>query len=87
MLEPIMVNDKLPFLKLMNRIYEQSGRKGGLHVSNGTSYAKAMDNFVCWGPVFPEEPSSAHEENERISIKKMMEATGLYAKFLAITTR
>lgn len=86
-LEAIMVNEKLPFLKHMNRIYEESGRKGGFHVANGTSYAKAMDNFVCWGPVFPEEPSSAHEENERLSIPKMMEATRLYSEFLAITSK
>ena len=87
MLEPIMVNEKLPFLKQMNSIYEQSGRKGGFHVANGTSYAKAMENFVCWGPVFPEEPSCAHEENERLSISKMMEATKLYGSFLATTTK
>lgn len=86
-LEPIMVNEKLPFLKQMNRIYEQSGRKGGFHVANGTSYAKAMENFVCWGPVFPEEPSSAHEENEKISITKMIEATIMYGLFLATTTK
>lgn len=86
-LEPIMVNEKLPFLKQMNRIYEQSGRKGGFHVANGTSYAKAMENFVCWGPVFPEEPSPAHEENEKISITKMIEATIMYGLFLATTTK
>lgn len=86
-LEPIMVNEKLPFLKQMNRIYELSGRKGGFHVANGTSYAKAMENFVCWGPVFPEEPSPAHEENEKISITKMIEATVMYGLFLAATTK
>lgn len=87
MLEGIMVNDKLPALVLMNQLYELSGREGGFNVANGTSYAKAMDNFVCWGPVFPEEPSPAHEENEGLSIAKMMEATKLYASFLAVTTR
>lgn len=86
-LEAIMVNEKLPFLKQMNRVYERSGRKGGFHVANGTSYAKAMENFVCWGPVFPEEPSPAHEENERLSIPKMMEATRLYSEFLAVTSK
>lgn len=87
MLEGIKVNEKLPSLTQMNRLYEQSGRKGGFHVANGTSYAKAIENFVCWGPVFPEEPSCAHEENERISILKMLEATKLYAMFLALTTK
>lgn len=86
-LDPLMVNEKLPFLKQMNHIYEQTGRKGGFHVFNGTSYAKAMDNFVCWGPIFPEETNCAHEENERLSIVKMIEATKLYGAFLATTTK
>lgn len=87
MMEGMMVNEELPVLTHMNRLYEKSGRKGGFYVANGTSYAKAMKNFVCWGPVFPEEPSCAHEENERLSIIKMVEATKLYASFLAVTTR
>ena len=51
--------------------------------AQGTSYAKAVDNFVCWGPVFEDEDNSTHKENERITVDAMVLASRVYASYLA----
>lgn len=79
-----MVSEKLPHLKQMKAVYEAYGFTGGFAVASGTSYAKAMPNFVSWGPVFPEDPDCAHQENERLSINTMLIATEMYVDYLRI---
>lgn len=81
--DPIMVSEKLPTFQLMRQIYEAYGCKGGFSLSQGCTYAKAMDNFVCWGPVFPGDPECAHMENEKLMLPGMLTATKMYATYLA----
>jgi len=57
-----------------------------LQFAPGTSYAKSMKNFVSWGPVLPDEPATAHIEDERISINTIMLATKLYAGLISRMT-
>ncbi|MDD2215364.1 MAG: M20/M25/M40 family metallo-hydrolase [Eubacteriales bacterium] len=85
-LEPMRVSRNLPFLKIMNQVYERYGLKGGFQVAAGTSYAKALKNFVSWGPVFLTDPSCAHMENERLSVNTMILAAKLYAMFIGQMT-
>jgi succinyl-diaminopimelate desuccinylase len=51
-------------------------------VASGSSYAKSMERFVSWGPVFPDDPQTAHVEDERLSVDTMLRATKLYAYFI-----
>lgn len=80
---PMMVSKDLPFLKIMNEVYEEYGYEGGYKTTAGTTYAKAMDNFVSWGPIFPWDPKTAHMENECLSIETLLAATKIYSLFIA----
>jgi succinyl-diaminopimelate desuccinylase len=81
--EPLYVSRTNPFFEIMNRAYETvTGLEGGFTLARGTSYAKALPNSVCWGPVFPGEEDSCHRENERISLKSVMQCTEIYSRFL-----
>ncbi|HWQ59031.1 MAG TPA: M20/M25/M40 family metallo-hydrolase, partial [Clostridia bacterium] len=80
---PMMVDPNQPFLRRMLEVYRSFGYPGGFAVAGGSSYAAAMNNCVCFGPVFPREQSCAHMEDERISLKSLMRAGAIYASVLA----
>jgi succinyl-diaminopimelate desuccinylase len=79
---PLMVNEKHAALQLMKSVFEAYGFKNEFKVGCGTSYAKSMQNFVSWGPNFPDTVNCAHMENERISIHSLMAAAKIYTLFL-----
>jgi succinyl-diaminopimelate desuccinylase len=79
---PLMIDEQHPVLQLMKSVYESHGFKNEFKVGFGTSYAKSMDNFVSWGPNFPDTVNCAHMENERISIRSLMTAAKIYTLFL-----
>lgn len=76
------VDEDLPFIKIMSSIHEEYGVAGGIKQAPGTTYAKAINNFVSWGPLFEDEDTTAHMEDERFSVDSMILATKLYAGFL-----
>ena len=81
--DPILVNKNKKFLKLMAESYELiTGEKSNFILANGTSYAKSMNNIVSWGPVFPGEKDTCHQENEKIDIDSLIKATKIYSVFL-----
>ena len=82
-LEPMWVSKEHPFLKTLQEVSEVYGMDSRLQFAPGTSYAKSMKNFVSWGPVLPDEPATAHIEDERLSIDTMMLATKLYAGLIS----
>lgn len=82
-LDAMLVSRELPFLKVMSQVHDEYGVPCSFQVAPGTSYAKAMDRFVSWGPVFQGEPSCAHVEDERLSIDSMLLATKLYSRFIS----
>lgn len=82
-MDAMLINRDLPFLQVMSQIHEEYGVPVGFEVAPGTSYAKSMDRFVSWGPVFQGEPSCAHVEDERLSIDSMLLATKLYSRFIS----
>lgn len=79
---PTMVDPRLPFLQKMLAAYRAHGGEGDFRVAGGSSYAAAMKNCVCFGPVFPGELSSAHREDERIHAESLMRAAYIYAEYL-----
>jgi acetylornithine deacetylase/succinyl-diaminopimelate desuccinylase-like protein len=48
----------------------------------GTTYAKAIPNFVAFGPSFPGEEPTAHRADEHLSLSKIILATEIYAEFI-----
>ncbi len=85
-LEPMWVSKEHPFLKTLKDVSEEYGMDSSLQFAPGTSYAKSMKNFVSWGPVLPQEPATAHIEDERLSIDTMMLATKVYAGLISRMT-
>ena len=81
-MDGIRVDKDQPFLKTMVRVHEEYGVPCEFLAAPGTSYAKAMHRMVSWGPVFPGEPSCAHQENERIGLSAMVLATKMYARYI-----
>jgi succinyl-diaminopimelate desuccinylase len=80
--EPLLVNENHPALRLMKNVYEEYGFSSDFKVGFGTSYAKSMQNFVSWGPNFPDVVNCAHMENEKIGIHSLMSAAKIYTLFL-----
>jgi succinyl-diaminopimelate desuccinylase len=85
-LEPMWVSKEHPFIKILQDVSAEYGMDNRLQYAPGTSYAKSMKNFVSWGPVLPDEPATAHIEDERLSIDTMMLATKLYAGLISRMT-
>jgi succinyl-diaminopimelate desuccinylase len=80
----IVVPSQKPFLQILAQTYEEvSGLPNTFEIAFGTSYAKAMPNFVCWGPLFPGDEDTCHQEGEYISIERLIEATKIYALGIA----
>ena len=66
--------------KLMKVYKEQTGDIDSEPITiGGGTYARAMENAVAFGPLFPGEEEVAHQKNEYISIEDLMKITKIYA--------
>lgn len=45
----------------------------------GATYARAFDNFVCFGMIFPGDKDMCHQVDEYIEIDKLLLSTNIYA--------
>lgn len=69
--------------KLMKVYKEQTGDIDSEPITiGGGTYARAMDNAVAFGPLFPGQEEVAHQKNEYISIEDLMKITKIYAHAL-----
>ena len=57
---------------------EQTGLDSTPHSSGGATYARALDNCVAFGSVFPGSPKTEHQPNEYIIIEDLMRAASIY---------
>jgi len=55
--------------------------------SGGATYARAMDNFVAFGAVFPQQTKTEHQPNEHIDLEEMFKAMHIYAKAIYLLSR
>ncbi len=55
--------------------------------SGGATYARAMDNFVAFGAIFPKQIKTEHQPNEHIELQEMFIAMLIYAKAIYQLTR
>jgi succinyl-diaminopimelate desuccinylase len=49
-------------------------------VIGGGTYARAMDNVVAYGAMFPGDEDLMHQKNECVSIDNLMKMTRIYAE-------
>ena len=53
----------------------------------GATYARAFDNCVAFGPLFPDELLTEHEPNERVVLSNLFLAMKIYAHAVYQLTR
>ncbi len=79
-LPPVYVSREKPFVKAFADAYENmTGLKNEYVLAYGGSYAKAMPNVVSWGPLFPGEEDTCHEENEYITADALIKNCRIFA--------
>lgn len=55
--------------------------------TDGVTYARAMDNCVAFGAIFPDELNTEHQPNERVVLKNLHKAMEIYAQAVYELTR
>ncbi|MEH7108830.1 M20 family metallopeptidase [Bacillus sp. JJ1764] len=55
--------------------------------SGGATYARAMENFVAFGAIFPNQAKTEHQPNEHIDLDLMFNAMEIYARAIYELTR
>ncbi len=80
----VYVRKDRPFLKAFDQAYERvMGESGGYNLEYGGTYAKAIPDVVSWGPIFPGEEDTCHEENEYIRVDSLVKNAKIFALAMA----
>lgn len=78
---PLYVDeDNFLIQKLMKVYEEEMGQEARLLSIGGGTYARAIDNAVAFGPLFPGQPELAHQKDEYIDIDHLIKITKIYQK-------
>jgi len=80
----VYVRKDRPFLKAFDEAYSRvMGESGGYNLEYGGTYAKAIPDVVSWGPIFPGEEDTCHEENEYIGVDSLVKNAKIFALAMA----
>lgn len=81
---PLYVPKDSFLVETLMRVYkEQTGDVNSEAITiGGGTYARAMENAVAFGPMFPGQPDVVHQRDEYISIEHLMRITKIYAHAL-----
>lgn len=71
--------DSLLVKTLRNVYEEETGLDGSPVSSGGATYARALDNCVAFGSIFPGSPETEHQVNEFAIINDIVKASKIYA--------
>lgn len=75
-------------IKNLREVYEEeTGLDSTPESTGGATYARAIDNCVAFGAIFPGSEKTEHQPNEYIPKKDLMKATEIYALSLYKLTR
>jgi len=67
------------------KVYEKyAGKKGKPLAIGGGTYARALDNAVAFGPVFPEDQRNIHREDEYATIEELLRNTAIFADAISL---
>lgn len=88
-LKPLYLPQDHFMIKTLLRVY---GLNSGELISDpiatgGATYARAMDNCVAFGALFPDELNTEHQPNERVVVKNLYKAMEIYAQAVYELTR
>lgn len=75
-------------IKTLRKVYEEeTGLDSTPLSSGGATYARAIDNCVAFGMIFPWGKKTEHQPNEYIEIEDLIKATQIYALAIYELTR
>lgn len=75
-------------IKTLRKVYEEETDFDSTPLSSGgATYARAMDNCVAFGAVFPDSQKTEHQPNEYLSLKDVDRAYVIYGKAIYELTR
>ena len=88
-LAPIYLPKDHFMIETLMRVYRQvSGDEVSQPISSGgATYARAMDNCVAFGALFPGEILTEHQPNERADLRNLYKAMEIYAHAIHELTR
>jgi len=79
-LQPLYVPLENPLVKTLRAIYEEVTGLDSTPISTGgATYARALDNCVAFGTLFPGKPKLAHQDNEYVDLNDLMKSVLMYA--------
>ncbi len=79
-IQPLHVDKDNPLvLKLMQVYRDITGDDSEPIAIGGGTYARALDNAVAFGPLFPGQPELAHQKDEFIAIDDLLKSVKIYA--------
>jgi succinyl-diaminopimelate desuccinylase len=77
---PIYFPKDHPLIEKLMKVYQDhTGDMSPASTTGGGTYARACDNIVAFGGVFPGDPELAHQKNEYIEIKNLIKTAQIYA--------
>ena len=79
---PVCFSKNSPLVKTLMDVYQEyTGDKTSEPILvGGGSYARAIPNCVCFGPLMPDQEELAHEKNEYIEVEQLVLTAKLYAE-------
>jgi succinyl-diaminopimelate desuccinylase len=81
--QPLYIPKDSPLVETLMAAYEKiTGEKEEPTVIGGGTYAKAMENIVAFGPVFPGRECTEHQANEYVEIADLYQARRIYKEAL-----
>lgn len=76
---PLHVDADSELIQILQRVYEKhTGKEAKLISIGGGTYARALDNAVAFGPVFPGQPELAHQRDEFIEFTHLVKLMEIY---------
>ncbi|MBA7542967.1 putative dipeptidase [subsurface metagenome] len=76
---PLYVPEDHFMIKILSRAYEEvTGMKAELLSIGGGTYARALDNMVAFGGLFPGRQILAHQKDEFLYIEDLIKMTKIY---------
>lgn len=78
-MKPVYMDEHGPVIEKLMEAYRQvTGDQTPASVMGGGTYARAMDNIVAFGPVFPGRECTEHKADEYIYIEDLERAREIY---------
>lgn len=81
-MKPIYIPEDHELIQKLMQVYrEKTGdMKSKPIVIGGGTYARAIENAVAFGPLFPGQPGVEHQKDEYISIDSLLQCAKIYAE-------